>query len=115
LVLPPAAGKQAVLRFDTIVSQAPAGTVTVTIGMACKAGCGTPLPATALFTRLAGKGKQTVKIPLACFTAKGVDLAQVDTPFAVHATGPFAAAFANIDIAGGAAGDAGTVRCEDLQ
>jgi len=100
--------EQAVLRFDTIVSQAPAGKVAV--GMQ-----GTLLDATPLFARLAGKGKQTVKIPVACFTAQGVDLQRIDTPFAVTADAPFAAAFANIELLKGAQGDADTLRCEALR
>ncbi len=112
-VAPPAqALAGGVLRFDTIVSAAPAGNVS--IAMQCAAGCGTPLDATALFRRLAGKGKQGVKIPLSCFVSKGVDLARVDTPFSVRSDAPFAASFANIEILGGAAADADTVRCEDL-
>jgi beta-glucosidase len=111
--LPPAAASAAALRFDTIVSAAPAGQVT--LAMECEQGCGAPLDATALFRRLAGQGKQVVKIPLACFTARGVDLARVVAPFSVASTAPFTAAFANIDIVGGAAGDADAVRCEVLQ
>jgi beta-glucosidase len=76
---------------------------------------GAALDATRLFGRLAGKGKQVVKIPLACFTAKGLDLAKVDTPFSVSSGGAFAAAFGNVDAVGGAAGDQDTVRCEELQ
>ncbi len=105
IVLP---ADQAVLRFDTIVSQAPAGKVAV--GMQ-----GTLLDATALFARLAGKGKQTVKIPLACFTAQGLDLQRVDTPFVVTADAPFAAAFANIDVLKDAARDADTLACAALR
>jgi beta-glucosidase len=108
LVLPAAAAKDAVLRFDTIVQSAPAGKVSIAMG-------GAALDATRLFGRLAGKGKQVVKIPLACFTAKGLDLSKVDTPFSVSSGGAFAAAFGNVDAVGGAAGDADTVRCEELQ
>jgi beta-glucosidase len=118
LALPAAARQDGVLRFDTMVQQAPAGKVT--IAMRCGSGtggaaCGRPLDATGLFARLAGKGKQVVKIPLACFTASGVDLARVDTPFSVSGSAGFAAAFGNVDVVGGAAGDADALRCEDLQ
>jgi beta-glucosidase len=110
LALPAALSDKGVLRFDTIVQQAPAGKVTV--AMACSgAACGTSLDATRLFARLAGKGRQEVAIPLACFRARGVDPARVDTPFRVTSDGPFAAAFGNVDVTAGAA----TVRCEDLQ
>lgn len=108
LVLPPAAGRDGVLRFDTIVQSAPAGKVGIAMG-------NTALDATRLFQRLAGKGKQSVKIPLACFTAQGADLAKADTPFSVSSGGAFTAAFGNIDVVGGAAGDQDVVRCEELQ
>lgn len=108
MVLPAAASSNAALRFDTIVSNAPSGKVTMRMG-------GGSLDTTALFTRLAGKGKQTVKIPLACFQAKGTDLAKVDTPFSVTSEAGFAAAFTNIEIAGGAAGEPDAVRCEELR
>ena len=108
MVLPAAAATRAALRFDTIVSNAPSGKVTMRMGAGS-------LDTTALFKRLAGKGKQTVAIPLACFQAKGTDLAKVDTPFSVSSDAAFAAAFTNIEIAGGAAGEADAVRCEELR
>jgi beta-glucosidase len=114
LALPLEASKDGVLRFDTIVEKAPTGKVA--IGMLCStAACGQPLDVTRVFARLVGKGKQVVKIPLACFTAKGADLARVDTPFSVTAGAGFAAAFGNVDVIGGAARAADAVRCEDLQ
>jgi len=110
LVLPAALAGKAALRFDTLVQSAPAGKVT--IAMACGGTpCGTPLDATRLFTRLAGKGRQSVAIPLTCFRAHGVDVARVDTPFRVTSDGPFAAAFGNVDVTSAADG----VACEELQ
>jgi len=114
LALPAAAARDGVLRFDTIVDKAPSGKVTLAMTCAGTA-CGQPLDATKVFARLAGKGKQVVKIPLACFTARGVELARVDTPFSVGSGAGLAAAFGNIDVLGGAARDADSVRCEDLQ
>jgi len=108
MVLPAAAAADGALRFDTIVHKAPAGKVTLAMGA-------TALDASALFKRLAGTGKHTVAIPLACFQAKGLDLAKVDTPFSVSADADFVAAFANIEIAGGAAKEADAVRCEELK
>jgi beta-glucosidase len=110
LALPAALADKGVLRFDTIVQQAPAGKVTIALACGGTA-CGTPLDATRLFARLAGKGRQEVAIPLACFRARGVDLARVDTPFRVTSDGPFTAAFGNVDVV--ARADA--VQCEDLQ
>ncbi len=113
MVLPAAAAKDGALRFDTIVTAPPAGKVT--LAMACGAGCGTPLDATALFKRLAGKGKQVVSVPLACFSARGVDLARVEAPFVLASDAAFTAAVTNIEIAGGAALAPDAVRCEELQ
>jgi beta-glucosidase len=110
LALPAALADKGLLRFDTVVQAAPAGKVTIAMACAAQA-CGTPLDATKLFARLAGQGRQSVAIPLACFRAHGADLARVDTPFSVTSDGPFTAAFGNIDVT--AAGDA--VACEELQ
>jgi beta-glucosidase len=107
LALPPALADKGALRFDTVVQQAPAGKVTIAMACGAKA-CGTPLDATRLFARLAGKGRQSVAIPLACFRA---DLAHVDTPFSVTSDGPFAAAFGNVDVTTAAA----AIACEELQ
>ncbi|MES2126627.1 MAG: glycoside hydrolase family 3 N-terminal domain-containing protein [Pseudomonadota bacterium] len=107
LALPASVSTQGVLRFDTLVVAAPAGKVSIAMQ-------GVMLDATALFRRLAGKGKQSVKIPLTCFEAKGVKLDRVDTPFGVSSDAPWSAAFGNIDIVGGAAADADSVHCEDL-
>jgi beta-glucosidase len=107
LVLPPALADKGALRFDTVVQAAPSGKVTIAMACGAKA-CGTPLETTKLFTRLAGTGRQSVAIPLACFRA---DLAHVDTPFSVTSDGPFSAAFGNVDVT--TADDA--VACEELQ
>ena len=115
MLLPAAAAKDGALRFDTIVTAAPAGKVTIAMACSTGAACGTPLDATALFARLAGKGKQTVKIPLACFTARGADLARVEAPFVVASSAAFTAAFTNIDILGGGAKEPDAVRCEELR
>ncbi|NNG24154.1 glycoside hydrolase family 3 protein [Telluria aromaticivorans] len=108
MMLPAAASTNAALRFDTIVSGAPAGKVSMSMG-------GGTLDTTALFKRLAGKGKQTVKIPLSCFQAKGTDLAKVHAPFSISSDASFAAAFTGIEIAGGAATEQDAVRCEELR
>jgi beta-glucosidase len=108
MLLPAAASSNAALRFDTIVSRAPGAKVTMRMG-------GGTLDATELFKGLAGKGKQTVKIPLACFQAMGTDLAKVDAPFSVTSEGSFAAAFANIEIAGGVAGEPDAMRCKEIK
>ncbi|WP_332853661.1 glycoside hydrolase family 3 protein [Duganella sp. S19_KUP01_CR8] len=106
--LPAFASTDGALQFDAIVSAAPQGKVSVGIETV-------ELDASAVFQRLAGKGKQTVKIPLACFSAKGLSLAALSTPFSVAADAPFAATFANIQIVGGAAKDKDALACGDFK
>jgi len=106
--LPAFASADGALQFDAIVSAAPQGKVSVGIETV-------ELDASAVFQRLAGKGKQTVKIPLACFSAKGLSLAALSTPFSVAADAPFAASFANIQIVGGAARDKDALACGDFK
>lgn len=106
--LPAFATTDGALQFDTIVTAAPKAGVTVAVG-------GAALDAAGMFAGMAGKGKQTVKIPLACFVAKGADLANIDTPFRVTSSGAFTAAFANIQIVGGAAKDKDAQSCAALK
>ena len=108
LTLPAFASADGALQFDAIVSAAPRGKVSVGIETV-------ELDASAVFQRLAGKGKQTVKIPLACFSARGLSLAALSTPFSVAADAPFAASFANIQIVGGAARDKDALACGDFK
>jgi beta-glucosidase len=103
LALPAATAGGGALRFDTIVSAAPQGKVTIAMQDSA-------VNATALFQGLAGKGKQSVAIPLSCFV--GVQPERVNTPFSVTSTSAFAASFANIEIVVGATNP---VRCEDLK
>ncbi|WP_426170691.1 glycoside hydrolase family 3 N-terminal domain-containing protein [Pseudoduganella sp. R-34] len=107
IVLPAAAMRDGALQFDAIVAAAPRGKVMLAMQ-------DTALDATRLFTRIAGKGKQSVKLPLACFTARGLQLERMDAPFAISAEAPFAVAIANIEIAGGAATAADAIPCEEL-
>ncbi|MYM66256.1 glycoside hydrolase family 3 protein [Pseudoduganella sp. FT55W] len=106
--LPAYASTDGALQFDAIVSAAPQGKVAIGIET-------TELDASAVFQQLAGKGKQTVKIPLSCFSAKGLTLAALSTPFSVSADAPFAATFANIQIVGGAAKDKDALACGDFK
>jgi beta-glucosidase len=100
--LPAWATERGALTFDTLVSAAPQGQVLV--GMGDKA-----VDLTAEFTRLAGQGKRTVKIPLSCFV--GLDASKVDNAFRVAAQGSFVAAFTNVQVVGGAAADSDAFRC----
>ncbi|NGZ88592.1 glycoside hydrolase family 3 protein [Duganella aceris] len=106
--VPAVASTDGALQFDVIVSAAPQGKVSV--GMET-----VELDASVVFQRLVGKGKQTIKIPLSCFSAKGLPLTALSTPFSVSADAPFAATFANIQLVGGAAKDKDALACGDFK
>jgi beta-glucosidase len=104
------AARNGALRFDLVVLQAP--TQTVSVSMGCGAGCQGAVDATALFRAAAGKNKQVIKIPLACFAAKGADLSKIDVPFNVITGGTFSAAFTNIEILAELSKDADALACQ---
>ncbi|MDO8701514.1 MAG: glycoside hydrolase family 3 N-terminal domain-containing protein [Undibacterium sp.] len=102
-----------VLQFDTMVTVAPKSKVSM--AMECGDGCTAALDMTAVFKRLAGASRHTVKIPLACFVVKGADLNKVKTPFSVSTDASFVAAFGSIEIIAGAAKDKDALNCEELK
>ncbi|MES2038476.1 MAG: glycoside hydrolase family 3 N-terminal domain-containing protein [Pseudomonadota bacterium] len=116
--IPAFASKDGALSFDTIVATAPAGTVSLSMhcGGNSRSHCSASVDVTEVFKRLAGKKeKQTIKIPLSCFTAKGVKLNSVDIPFSISSTAAFSAAYTNIQIVGGAAKDPDVLNCAELK
>ncbi|MFZ6874320.1 glycoside hydrolase family 3 N-terminal domain-containing protein [Undibacterium sp. Di27W] len=114
LAIPAFASKDGALTFDTIVATAPEATVS--LAMHCGNHCAATLDVTEIFKRLVGKKeKQTIKIPLSCFVAKGVKLNNVDVPFSISTTSAFSAAITNIQILGGAAKDQDAVPCAELK
>ena len=87
------------LEFETVVHQAPAGTVKVAVH--CGYPCRGEVDGTKLFTSLALETPKTIKVPLACFTkaledSSAMDFTKVSTPFLVTSGKPFVASFANI-------------------
>ncbi|MES2742464.1 MAG: glycoside hydrolase family 3 N-terminal domain-containing protein [Pseudomonadota bacterium] len=102
----------AALVFDTIVHKAPEGEVKMRVD--CKYPCRGEVDATTLYKGLGLNTVKTVKIPLACFAAKGADFTLVDTPFLVYTEKAFVASFANIRWVPGAGKDADAVACETL-
>lgn len=101
------------LVFDVILHQEPEGDVTV--GAHCVYPCAAVLPFTDLVQELVPGRRTTVKIPLSCFTPKGLNPRLVNTPFLVHATGPFDATFFNIRWEPGAATDDDATSCDELR
>lgn len=102
----------AALVFDTIVHQAPASRTV--IGVHCGYPCMSEVAATSLFQGLPVGAKSTVKIPIACFAAAGLDLEAVNTPFLVYTDGAFSASFADVRWVPKAAKDADARSCDSL-
>ncbi len=100
------------LVFDTVVSQAPLDLLKIRVD--CKYPCIGELDATTLFRSLPLNQKRTIKVPLACFAAKGTDFAAIDTPFLLFTEKAFVATFANIRWVPGAAKDADAVACASM-
>lgn len=82
------------LVFDAVVHTPPAERTTLAVH--CIFPCVSEVEATTLFRNMPQGGKRTVKIPLTCFTAKGLNAAMVNTPFLVYTTGSFDATFSDI-------------------
>ncbi len=74
------------LQLQYRVATAPAGPVRLSLGNGS-------VNAASLFA--AGGGWKTARVPLKCFAAAGGDMAKVDVPLALLATGPFAVAIAD--------------------
>ncbi|GAA2882089.1 exo 1,3/1,4-beta-D-glucan glucohydrolase [Streptosporangium fragile] len=100
------------LVFDTIVHQAPAARTVISAH--CVYPCLGEVVATSLFQGLPAGTKTTVKIPIACFAATGLDLETVNTPFLVYTDGAFSASFANVRWVPKAATDPDARNCSDL-
>lgn len=111
--IPDYALKQGVLSFDVMVHQAP--TAEVSLAMHCGKQCQGQVKLTEVMRRIAGKGKQAIKVPLACFSRQGVNLQKLEVPFELSSSGNFSLAFTNVQITGKAETDADTLACGDLQ
>jgi beta-glucosidase len=66
-------------------------------------GAGKGLDATALFTGAIGSWR-TVNVPLKCYQAAGSDMAAVDAPFVLQASGPLAFSLADLRLVASASG-----------
>lgn len=102
----------AALVFELTLHQRP--TRPVTLAMECVAPCSGALDLTPLLQRLELDTPHTVKVPLACFAARGLDPTRVDVPFSLIADAPLSAAIARIRVRAAAALDADALRCSDL-
>ncbi len=101
-----------VLQFVAEVNQAPHGKVTVT--MDCGENCNASVDVTKLMQGMLNGPARTIKLPIACFTAKGFDPKKIKSGFAMSSTAAFSATLAEIELVGGKAKDPDAVACSDL-
>ena len=87
-------GTHAVLAFDIVVDEAPAGAVHVRID--CGYPCGGSIDVTKAVRALPLHAKATLRIPLQCYVEQGVDFSAIDSPFGIDTDRPFTAAIANV-------------------
>ena len=102
----------AALVFDVVMGQAPQGNVKVRVD--CGYPCIGELDMTTALKALTLNAHSQIKIPLACFAAKGTDFENVDTPFLVFTDKPMVATFADIHWAINAANDSDALACSAL-
>jgi beta-glucosidase len=99
----------AALQFDVIVHQPPANRTVVSTH--CVYPCMAEIDATEAFRGLPIGQKSTVKIPVSCFSNRGLDLENINTPFLVYTDGAFQASFANIRWVPKAGADPDVIPC----
>lgn len=100
------------LVFDVAVHKPPANTTIVAVH--CVYPCGAKVPITTLLQRMTPEEKTTVKLPLRCFAAGGLDPRRINTPFLVYTDQPLDATFSNVRWEVGAATDKDATPCADL-
>ena len=106
------AANHASLQFDVVVDRPARGPVDVAMG--CGRACSGSVDLSQLLAGLAAGARQNVRIPLACFAQRGVDLAHVEVPFEVAADAPFAASFADIRISTTVAANSKELSCPSV-
>ncbi|TDV42178.1 Hsp70 family protein [Actinophytocola oryzae] len=100
------------LVFDVAVHAPPVARTTVAVH--CEYPCGAEVPITAVLQHLKPEKRSTVKIPLSCFTAGGLDPKKVNTPFLVYTEQTFDATFSHVRWEADAAKDADATSCDKL-
>jgi hypothetical protein len=103
---------QGALTFDVTVHQNGLGTAS--IAAHCHYPCAAVLNATELFRGLPVGTRTTIRIPLSCFAATGLNKVAVDTPFLVYAEGPLDVTFRDIQWVAGGADDPNAIPCSEL-
>ncbi|MDQ2589122.1 hypothetical protein CKY47_35335 [Saccharothrix yanglingensis] len=100
------------LVVDVVVHRPPSDRTA--LAAHCVYPCGAELETTSVFRGLKSGEKQTVKVPVSCFTAAGLDPTNVSTPFLIVTAGTFEATFERIRWVDGAASDPDVTPCDRL-
>jgi len=104
---------QTAVEFDVVVHTRPSKRIT--LAAHCVFPCSGGVEGTSIFAKAPLEQKVTVKVPLSCFVATGLDLSKVNTPLLVYTDGVFDATFAKIRWVPGASEDADVTQCTDLK
>ncbi|CCH32074.1 exo 1,3/1,4-beta-D-glucan glucohydrolase [Actinosynnema sp. NPDC047251] len=102
----------AAVVFDVVVHRPPANRTA--LGAHCGWPCLAEVDVTKVLTDLPVGTRSTVKIPVSCLAAAGLDLEKVNIPFLVFTDGPFEASFANVRWVPKAAQDPDAKTCADV-
>lgn len=86
-----------------------------TIGVHCQYPCATQVEATELLRSLPLEQRSTIRVPLACFVANGLDLTKVNTFFLLGTGGALDVSFFDVRWVPGAADLPGTPTCATLR
>ncbi|MDQ2588776.1 Hsp70 family protein [Saccharothrix yanglingensis] len=100
------------LVIDLTLHQKP--TATTALAVHCVYPCAAELDATGLLRRLPIGAERSVKIPITCFTAAGLDPRKVNTPFLLTTAGRLDATLHHVRWVPGAAQDPDATPCEAL-
>ncbi|MEU4747004.1 putative glycoside hydrolase [Actinosynnema sp. NPDC023658] len=90
-------------------------TATTALAVHCGYPCAAELNATSILRGLPVGTPRSVKIPVGCFTAAGLDPSAVNTPFLLATAGRFDATVGHVRWVAGAAGDPDATPCDALR
>ncbi len=110
--IPKQVATSAVVQWQMQVHKAPLGKVL--LSMDCGDKCAATLDVTHLLQQAKYQNTQLIKIPLACFVAKGFDPRKIKTAFSIGTSAAFEASFADIQLRGNAESESDVLACADL-
>ena len=90
------ANANSVFSMDVLVESAP--TAPVTLSMGCGMACSGGVDITSTLRQLPANQWTTIRVPLRCFSAAGVDISRVTTPFELTTGGRMSIRFADVEL-----------------